>query len=191
MPNQSILSCTTYDYTYYRQVFKNRFSCNKNAIDEFEYLQWTYRTQRDFDFTRFRLLHSSYSHATVWTFPTNLNELSISRFVAMELVRPLPVTFHRAIDMTSDIFAALEAVISLGFTRVLTSGGCNTALDGVPVIAELVKQFHCSARSAVDSLMGYRHGGVSMGASVSPPEYSVKVTDSNKVQKLVNLADKY
>lgn len=128
--------------------------------------------------------------------------------------------FKTAIDMTSDIFAALEAVISLGFTRVLTSGGCNTALDGVPVIAELVKQargritimpgggineinierilkgcnvreFHCSARSAVDSLMGYRHGGVSMGASFSPPEYSVKVTDSNKVQKLVNLADSY
>ena len=35
-----------------------------------------------------------------------------------------------AIDMTSDIYSALENVIALGCKRVLTSGGENTALEG-------------------------------------------------------------
>ena len=45
-----------------------------------------------------------------------------------------------AIDMTENISAALEAVISLGFERVLTSGGDSTALEGLPTICEMVKQ---------------------------------------------------
>jgi len=45
-----------------------------------------------------------------------------------------------AIDMTHDIRKALETVIELGFTRVLTSGGDSTALEGLPTLNALVKQ---------------------------------------------------
>ena len=46
-------------------------------------------------------------------------------------------------------------------------------------------EFHCSARSSVPSQMSFRRDGVSMGTTFGPPEYSVKVTDRDKVQRLV------
>ncbi|XP_062927409.1 copper homeostasis protein cutC homolog isoform X2 [Mobula hypostoma] len=131
--------------------------------------------------------------------------------------RPLPVTFHRAFDMVHDPSTALECLISLGFDRVLTSGCDSTALEGLPTLRHLVEQakqriivvagggiternlqrilegsgiceFHCSARSSRDSLMKFRNNSVSMGASLSPPEYSVKVADICKIRTLNAIA---
>ena len=56
----------------------------------------------------------------------------------VDAARPLPVTFHRAFDETSDIFGALSDVISTGATRVLTSGGKASAEEGAAVLTELV-----------------------------------------------------
>jgi copper homeostasis protein len=56
------------------------------------------------------------------------------------LARPLAVTFHRAFDMTADLFRALENLRMIGIDRVLTSGGEQTALLGRQTIAKLVKQ---------------------------------------------------
>jgi len=50
----------------------------------------------------------------------------------------LPVTFHRAFDVTPDLGEALESVIGCGVRRVLTSGGAGTALEGAETIAGLV-----------------------------------------------------
>lgn len=50
------------------------------------------------------------------------------------------VTFHRALDVSSDLSKALEDVIELGCERVLTSGGAATALEGVDKLRELVEQ---------------------------------------------------
>ena len=50
----------------------------------------------------------------------------------------LPVTFHRAIDSAANLRAALEDAIDSGASRVLTSGGAPTALEGAEVIAALV-----------------------------------------------------
>lgn len=50
------------------------------------------------------------------------------------------VTFHRAFDVCVDPVQALEEVIGLGCERVLTSGQCDTALEGADAIAKLVVQ---------------------------------------------------
>jgi copper homeostasis protein len=52
----------------------------------------------------------------------------------------LSVTFHRAFDASADLTRSLEAVIALGVARVLTSGGCATALEGSKTIAQLVRR---------------------------------------------------
>ena len=52
----------------------------------------------------------------------------------------LPVTFHRAFDSVQDLPHALEQLIGLGVSRILTSGGAATALEGAPVISALVSQ---------------------------------------------------
>ena len=52
----------------------------------------------------------------------------------------LPVTFHRAFDVVANRTEAIEQVIGLGASRVLTSGGAATALEGAVAIAMLVDQ---------------------------------------------------
>jgi copper homeostasis protein len=52
--------------------------------------------------------------------------------------RGAPVTFHRAIDDTPDLLVALDAAIGAGVSRVLTSGGAATALNGADRIAAMV-----------------------------------------------------
>ncbi|HAL23059.1 MAG TPA: copper homeostasis protein CutC [Stenotrophomonas sp.] len=53
---------------------------------------------------------------------------------------PLQVTFHRAFDAARDLPAALEQVIELGCTRVLSSGGQVSAEAGSSMLAALVAQ---------------------------------------------------
>ena len=71
----------------------------------------------------------------------------------IEAAAGLPVTFHRALDSTLNTPDALEQLIDLGVTRVLTSGGAPTALEGADVIAALVNQ----ARDRISIVAG---GGI-------------------------------
>lgn len=129
----------------------------------------------------------------------------------MEVARPLSVTFHRAFDVCRDPFLALEQIIEAGCDRILTSGQEATAEQGIPLIAELVKQaagriiimpgsgvrenniarieaetgaveFHTSARSIVYSKMEYRNERVPMGSSVVSSEFETVETDREKVK---------
>ena len=52
----------------------------------------------------------------------------------------LPVTFHKAFDLAANMRETLEQVIELGASRVLTSGGAATALEGANTIAALLDQ---------------------------------------------------
>jgi copper homeostasis protein len=58
--------------------------------------------------------------------------------------------FHRAFDVTPDPFRALEELIDLGITRVLTSGQKNSA----PAGAELIKQLLERAEGRIEVLPG-------------------------------------
>ncbi|GAA3612065.1 copper homeostasis protein CutC [Kineosporia mesophila] len=51
-----------------------------------------------------------------------------------------PTTFHRAFDACRDLPASLEALVELGFDRVLTSGGAASALEGAAVLRRLTDQ---------------------------------------------------
>lgn len=50
------------------------------------------------------------------------------------------VTFHRAFDMTADPLVALDSLHRNGIDRVLTSGQATVAMDGVELLAELVRR---------------------------------------------------
>lgn len=73
----------------------------------------------------------------------------------VELAHPLPVTFHRAVDMTPDLDAALEDVIETGAARVLTSGGAPSLMQGQPLLARMV----ATARGRIAVMAG---GGLSL-----------------------------
>lgn len=51
--------------------------------------------------------------------------------------REIEVTFHRAFDMAVDRIDALETLVGLGYTRVLTSGGAPSVPEGIDALREL------------------------------------------------------
>jgi len=54
------------------------------------------------------------------------------------IARPLPATFHRAFDDCANLYEALEDVMQTGSSRILTSGGAKSALEGAAPLANLV-----------------------------------------------------
>ncbi len=55
----------------------------------------------------------------------------------IEAASPLPFTFHRAFDQARNLNEALDTCLGLGVSRVLTSGGHATAVEGAEVIRAL------------------------------------------------------
>lgn len=58
----------------------------------------------------------------------------------VEWAYPMGVTCHRVFDVTPDPLQALEAAISAGCERILTSGQRSTAPSGAELLAKLVQQ---------------------------------------------------
>src|SRR5512133_810993 len=56
-----------------------------------------------------------------------------------ELARPMEITFHKAIDVSWNILYELGRLKDAGIHRVLTSGGCDTALEGAPILNEMLR----------------------------------------------------
>ena len=61
-----------------------------------------------------------------------------ARLVA--IARPLNITFHKAIDISYDIFEAFQNLKFIGVDRILTSGRASSAEEGKEIINELVHQ---------------------------------------------------
>ena len=131
----------------------------------------------------------------------------------MEHATGMSDTFHRAFDMVRDPQRALEALIACGCRRVLTSGGRNTALEGIEQLRALVARaagrievmagsgvnasnarllaatgvdaLHFSARRSRESAMRYRNPAVSMGGCAEVPEYVVTDADEELVRQIL------
>jgi copper homeostasis protein len=131
----------------------------------------------------------------------------------VEQARPLPVTFHRAIDMTPDPVAAVNDVIATGAERLLSSGGARSALKGSATLRALqsaaggqiavmagggltpenvrevaqrtgITEFHASLRRTVPSRVAFHRPGVTMGDVSSSREYLRYVTLEEDVRAM-------
>lgn len=126
----------------------------------------------------------------------------------------MDVTFHRAFDMTRDPGEAIEDIIAAGCSRILTSGGRNTALEGLATLRRLAAQaagrigimagsginagnaaeiaaagvdaIHFSARRMYESRMQFRNADVSMGGSAAVAEYGIYDADPDEVRRIVS-----
>jgi copper homeostasis protein len=88
----------------------------------------------------------------------------------VDLARPMQVTFHRALDMTSDPERALEDVIACGVQRVLTSGGASSAWAGRKRLQAMVHQ--AAARTTIIVAGGVRPAQISrLMASTGATEF--------------------
>jgi len=58
------------------------------------------------------------------------------------LIGEREAVFHRAFDVTPDPFEALEQLVDLGITRVLTSGQKESVPEGVELINKLIERAH-------------------------------------------------
>ena len=58
----------------------------------------------------------------------------------LESADELQTTFHRAFDLVQQPLVAFELIERLGFSRVLTSGRQPKAVDGAPLIRQLVQR---------------------------------------------------
>jgi len=107
----------------------------------------------------------------------------------VEAAAGLPVTFHRAIDSAVDLPAALEEAIEAGVSRVLTSGGAATAVEGVDLIAALVGQ----ARGRITVIAG---GGIrepnarDVIARTGVREVHARLIDEGQMRGLVDVVRK-
>lgn len=101
----------------------------------------------------------------------------------------LPVTFHRAFDATRNKSDALEQLIDLGVTRVLTSGGATTAMEGADVIAALVDQ--AQDRIAIIAGGGIReHNASDVIARTRVREVHTRFVGEARLRELVDVVKK-
>lgn len=119
---------------------------------------------------------------------------------------PLEVTFHRAFDRCADPFKALYELEEIGCQRILTSGQKPTAIEGLPLIKQLVaeakdiiimpgsgvrkenimqlatesgaNEFHSSLKTMRNSEMNFIH------PSFSQSDYQNPAIDANEVAAL-------
>ena len=102
----------------------------------------------------------------------------------------MQTTFHRAFDMACDLEEALEAAVAAGCRRILTSGGRNTAVEGIDTLRALVAQaVHFSARSVRPGGMVFRNPHVSMGGCGDVSEYDLLCADERLIRQILTLLE--
>ena len=127
--------------------------------------------------------------------------------------------FHRAFDVTPDPFRALDELVDLGLTRVLTSGQQDTVPEGLELIKRLVdyagdriqvlpgggiklfncheivtrtgcRQIHVAAFTTRRDDSTHHRPHVTFGGSLIPSENRYDVTDRSAVEQLTRAANR-
>ncbi len=134
-------------------------------------------------------------------------------------VGAVPLTCHRAIDVARDSLEMLEYLIQIGFTRILSSGERNKALDGLENLVQMVEKsknrieimagsgvnasncteflkigchaIHLSARKSVHGLMEFQKSGISMGGIEGVSEFDVFFANEEEIRRVVEIVSTY
>ena len=130
-----------------------------------------------------------------------------------QLIGKRQAVFHRAFDVTPDPFEALEQLIDLGITRILTSGQKDSVPEGVELIRNLIeragdrieilpgggipvwnakeivertgcRQLHLTAWRTVFDRSTQARPAITFGGASYPPEDRYQVTDAKLVREL-------
>ena len=138
--------------------------------------------------------------------------------ILVDIAHPLPVTFHRAFDMSIDIFQALEDIIISGCKRILTSGAAPNVVEGFskliqlknraqgrieimpgggvdvdnvyPLIQAGFKNIHLSSKKIVLSPMQHK-ANLSMTSVSSLSSFDYEATDLKKLNNFISYVRKY
>lgn len=157
------------------------------------------------------------ANAIVFGILDKFGEIDLERSQKIiEVARPLPVTFHRAIDMSNDAIRSMRNLIDLGVDRVLTSGLEPTVMEGIITLKEMInyakddiivmpgcgisernfayikktlqaKEYHVYLPEVKASQMIYRPEHIFMGGMLRQEEFLVTQTSSDRVKKLKGL----
>ena len=121
--------------------------------------------------------------------------------------------FHRAFDVTADPFRALDQLVDLGITRILTSGQQDTVPEGADLTRRLIdharerieilpggglkpwnladviartgcSQVHLTAFRTATDTSTRRRPQVTFGGALYPPEDSYSITDEKIVREI-------
>lgn len=133
-----------------------------------------------------------------------------------ELIGGRQAVFHRAFDVTPDPYAALEQLIDMGITRLLTSGQKNSVPEGIDLIKRLIdragdrievlpgggiaaynikevversgcRQVHLTAWGTVTDSSTQANRAVTFGGALYPSEDRYQMTDAGLVTKLAGV----
>ncbi len=136
----------------------------------------------------------------------------------IDAAKGLPVTFHRAFDVTADPFGAIDELKKLGVQRILTAGQTNEVVDGLDMIKKLheyagddirimagsgirenniqqiatasgIKSFHASMRSAISISSAYSYSAVRFNSGINMPENSMQVSSSTRIKTLITMLE--
>jgi copper homeostasis protein len=128
--------------------------------------------------------------------------------------------FHRAFDVVPDPMRALEEIIDMGFTRILTSGQAASAPQGSDLIRRLVdratnrieilpggglrletlgeflsqtacQQVHMTAFRTHHDSSTATHPEINFGANSAPPESEYQEVEKSKVEEIVRVLNSF
>ena len=133
-----------------------------------------------------------------------------------EIAAGKQAVFHRAFDVTPDPLRALDQLVELGITRVLTSGQQDTVPEGAELIRRLIEyagsrievlpgggikphniadviartgcnQVHLTAWKSVTDSSTRGNPAVTFGGSLQPAEDTFQMTDAGLVRRIAEL----
>lgn len=134
----------------------------------------------------------------------------------IELAHGRDIVFHRAFDVTPEPFEALDQLIALGFTRILTSGQQRSVPEGIELIKKLItrasdkieilpgggirphnvrsiiaqtgtNQVHLSAFARQFDKSTHHRPHITFGGALHPPEDRYDLIDSSTIQSISDL----